>query len=138
MTVAPLTKQQIEKIVMSTPVVDIHTHLYDPAIEPLLLWGIDELLTYHYLIAEGFRWLDLSYERFWNLSKADQAQLIWDKLFIEHSPISESCRGILTTLQLLGLDTRKRDLPLIRKWFAEQDRNQHLDRSLQLAGVSRI
>src|SRR5437016_10488760 len=50
------------------PVVDIHTHLYPPSFgttqggksgksDPsgLLLWGIDELLTYHYLVAEVFR-----------------------------------------------------------------------------------
>jgi len=40
----PLARQ-IEDIVLSTPVVDVHTHLYDPAFkELLLLWGIDDLL----------------------------------------------------------------------------------------------
>ena len=51
---------EVEQIVMSTPVVDIHTHLYDPAFEGLLLWGIDELLVYHYLVAEAFRYLELA------------------------------------------------------------------------------
>jgi len=41
---------------------------------PLLLWGIDELLTYHYLVAEVFRYLDVPYEKFWALSKAQQAE----------------------------------------------------------------
>jgi len=36
--------RQIEEIVLSTPVVDIHTHLYDAAFKDLLLWGIDDLL----------------------------------------------------------------------------------------------
>ncbi len=40
---APSAKQ-IEDIVMSAPVTDIHTHLYDPAFKELLLWGIDDLL----------------------------------------------------------------------------------------------
>ena len=31
---------------------DIHTHLYEAAFGELLLWGIDELLIYHYLVAE--------------------------------------------------------------------------------------
>ena len=51
--------KQIENAVMSTALIDIHTHLYPPAFPDLLLWGVDELLTYHYLVAEVFRYLDL-------------------------------------------------------------------------------
>ena len=47
--------KQVDRIVANTPVFDIHTHLYDPAFRELLLWGIDDLLTYHYLVAEAFR-----------------------------------------------------------------------------------
>src|SRR6185436_12766703 len=90
--------KQIEDLVMSTPVSDIHTHLYDPAFGELLLWGIDDLLVYHYLVAEGFRYFDLPYEKFWALSKTAQADLIWQALFLDHSPVSEACRGVLTTL----------------------------------------
>src|SRR5437762_3487649 len=43
---------QIEEIVARTPITDIHTHLYDPAFGELLQWGIDDLLVYHYLVAE--------------------------------------------------------------------------------------
>src|SRR5947209_17841384 len=110
--------QQIEAIVASTPIRDVHTHLYDPAFGQLLLWGIDELLIYHYLVAEAFRYFDIPYEKFWSLSKEQQADLIWDALFLRNSPISEACRGVLTTLHALGLDANKRDLPAIRKWFA--------------------
>ena len=114
---APLAKQ-IEEVVLSTDTLDIHTHLYEPVFGDLLLWGIDELLTYHYLVAEVFRYLDVPYDKFWALSKTQQADLIWKTLFLEHSPISEACRGVLTTLHLLGLDVKKRDLPKVRKWFA--------------------
>ena len=38
-----------------TPVLDVHTHVYSAAFGPLLLWGVDELVTYHYLIAEVAR-----------------------------------------------------------------------------------
>ncbi|MEW6159348.1 MAG: glucuronate isomerase, partial [Verrucomicrobiota bacterium] len=55
----------VEKAVLNTPVYDIHTHLYDPAFGELLLWGIDDLLVYHYLVAESFRFLDLPYSEFW-------------------------------------------------------------------------
>ncbi|MCX6925659.1 MAG: glucuronate isomerase, partial [Verrucomicrobia bacterium] len=133
----PLAKQ-VESIVMSMPVTDIHTHLYDPAFKELLLWGIDDLLVYHYLVSEAFRYLDLPYEEFWALSKTRQAELVWDMLFLEHSPVSEACRGVLTTLHLLGLDVKRRDLPALRKWFAGQTAGQHITRSMELAGVRKI
>ncbi|PYJ02898.1 MAG: glucuronate isomerase [Verrucomicrobia bacterium] len=130
--------KQIEDIVLSTPIVDIHTHLYDPAFRELLLWGIDDLLVYHYLVAEAFRYLDSPYEVFWSLSKTAQAELIWDALFIQHSPISEACRGVLTTLNLLGLDVKKRDLPALRRWFAGQGVEEHITRCMELAGLKQI
>jgi len=130
--------RQIDNVVMSADLPDIHTHLYAPAFQDLLLWGIDELLTYHYLVAEVFRYLDVPYEKFWALSKTAQADLIWKVLFLEHSPISEACRGVLTTLHALGLDVRKRDLPAIRKWFAAQDADKHITRCMELAGVKKV
>ena len=129
---------QVEKIVAQTPVNDIHTHLYDPAFGDLLLWGIDDLLVYHYLVAEGFRYFDMPYEKFWELSKARQAELIWDALFIRHSPISEACRGVLTTLNALELDVKPRDLPALRKWFAKWKVEDYLTRCMELGGVSSI
>lgn len=129
---------QIEKTVATTPVYDIHTHLYAPAFGSLLLWGIDDLLVYHYLIAETFRFSDLAYERFWDLNKTQQADLIWDALFIKHSPVSEACRGVLTTLNLLGLDPRKQDLPALRRWFAAWKPDAYIDRCMALAGVRTI
>src|SRR5215213_7138414 len=136
-----LTKSQIASTVAETlqkqPIVDLHTHTYPPTFgtpvphnggavdtKGLLLWGIDELLTYHYLVAEVYRAVPatkLPYEQFWKMTKTEQADHIWKHLFVEHSPVSEACRGVLTTLRLLGLDTSARDLKPIRKWFSEQD-----------------
>jgi hypothetical protein len=130
--------KQIEDVVNATPVIDIHTHLYDPAFKELLLWGIDDLLVYHYLVAEAFRWLDIPYDKFWSLSKSAQADLIWKALFLEHSPISEACRGVLTTLQMLSLDVKARDLPALRRWFAGQRAEEHVTRCLHLVGISKV
>jgi hypothetical protein len=138
MQTARLAEKEIEQIVLSTPVVDIHTHLYEPAFEKLLLWGIDDLLVYHYLVSEAFRHFEMPYEAFWALSKTQQADLIWEQLFLKHSPISESCRGVLTTLRLLGLDVRKRDLNSLRRWFATQDPGAHLSRCLEIAGLKKV
>jgi hypothetical protein len=112
--------------------------LYEPVFKDLLLWGVDELLTYHYLVAEVFRYLDMPYDKFWAMSKTQQADLIWDQLFIQHSPISEACRGVLTTLQALGLDVKKRDLPALRKWFAGQEVDGYITRCMELAGLKKI
>ena len=128
----------VEKTVAATPVTDIHTHLYEPAFGDLLLWGIDDLLVYHYLVAEAFRYLDLPYEKFWSLTKSGQADLIWNALFLQHSPISEACRGVLTTLNLLGLDVKKRDLPKLRQWFAGWQSGHYLTRCLELAKVKTV
>jgi len=131
-------QQQLTDIVQRTPVFDIHTHLYDPAFGELLLWGIDELLTYHYLIAEGFRQFDLPHEKFWALPKTQQADLIWDALFIKNSPISEACRGVLTALNLLGFDVRKRDLPALRRHFSKWSVGDFITKSMELANVRKI
>lgn len=129
---------QVERIVAAAPIADIHTHLYDPAFGERLLWGIDDLLVYHYLVAEAFRYFDMPYETFWALSKQRQAELIWDALFIRHSPLSEACRGVLTTLQALGLDVRRRDLAALRKWFAGWKAEDYVTRCLELAGVESV
>ena len=80
--------KQVDKVVANTPVFDIHTHLYDPAFRELLLWGIDDLLTYHYLVAEAFRYFDFPPEKFWSLPRTRRADLIWNALFAQRSPIS--------------------------------------------------
>lgn len=131
-------QKSVQKTVDSTAVVDIHTHLYDPAFKGLLLWGIDDLLVYHYLVAEAFRYSTISYKQFWSMSKTEQADLVWDALFLQHSPISEACRGVLTTLNYFGLDVKKRDLRALRKWFESQTAEGHVTRCMKLAGVKKI
>lgn len=134
----PALADWVAKAMADTEAYDIHTHLYDPAFGELLLWGIDDLLVYHYLVAEAFRHLSIPYDKFWKLSKSRQADLIWDALFIKHSPVSEACRGVLTTLNLLGLDVQKRDLPAVRKWFKQQKAGAYITQCMKLARVRTI
>lgn len=111
-------------------VIDLHTHLLPPSHGSLCLWGIDELLTYHYLVAEYFITAPASMdpETFYKLSKFEQADAIWQALFIDRSPISEACRGVVTTLRSLGLDDalKCRDLSLVRSYY-----NQFRDSGLK-------
>src|SRR4051794_27752662 len=74
-------RRTVDEIIAATPVTDLHTHLYAPQFKELNLWGIDELLNYHYLIAELFRSTTIKPEEFWNLTKPEQADLIWRSLF---------------------------------------------------------
>ena len=128
----------VDRVVHATPVVDIHTHLYDPLLGNLLLWGIDELLVYHYLVAEAARQLPPPIEEFWSLRKSRQAEMVWDALFVSHSPISEACRGVLTTLHRLGLDVKARDLPALRQWFSQWNAETYVTRCMEVANVKTI
>lgn len=129
---------RVSRIVQATPVHDIHTHLYDPAQGEMLLWGIDELLVYHYLVSEASRQMEMSLEKFWSASKQEQADHVWKSLFIEHSPVSEACRGILTTLHLLGIDPRKNDLKSLRSWYASQNPQDFINRVMDKANLASI
>ncbi|MEN6355637.1 MAG: glucuronate isomerase [Armatimonadota bacterium] len=131
-------RDMVTRAVMETAVTDIHTHIYPHCFGEILLWGIDELLTYHYLVAETMRWVDITYEKFWTMSKTDQADLVWKTLFIDHSPVSEACRGVLTTLNALGLDTSSRDLASYRKFFAEKKADDYVDLVFKIANLDSV
>ncbi|HPC17640.1 MAG TPA: glucuronate isomerase [Candidatus Hydrogenedentes bacterium] len=128
-------REVVARVVAQTPVTDLHTHLYAPAFGPLLLWGIDEMLTYHYLAAEVLRVSDMPYEAYWALPKKQQAELIWRELFIERSPMSEACRGVLTALDRLGLDMTERDLNTHRDYFMDRRPEDHVDTVLKTANL---
>ncbi len=129
---------QVESIVSSTPVMDAHTHLFPLEFNELCLWGIDELLTYHYLTAEALRTARMSYEQFWAMSKMDQADLVWKTLFVDNTPTSEAAQGIITVLDVFGLDTRAPDLREARAFFNSQRLAEHIDHVFDVARVSGV
>ena len=128
----------VEQTLASTLFVDIHTHLFSPAFGKLGLWGIDELLTYHYLEAEFFRSSKTTPEQYWKLSKRERADAIWRALFVENSPISESTRGIIAVLQALDLPTGASALEDAREFFSGQSIEQHIGKVFEIAGVSDV
>lgn len=131
-------RETVRKVVACTPVTDLHTHLFSPAFGPYLLWGVDELLTYHYLLAEVFRSSRVPYDDLWQLSKTQQADLVWRTLFLDRSPVSESCRGVLTILGKLGLDLRSRDLAAYRAYFAGQTLAKQIDAVFACANLKDV
>lgn len=125
----------VDQAIASTPVYDIHTHLYPANFGKFMLWGIDEMLTYHYLIAEVFRLSDVSYDQFWKMPQAQQAELIWKTLFIDNAPVSEACRGVLTVLKRLGLDLAHRNLNSYRDHFRAMKPEDYVEKVFTLANV---
>ena len=192
---AALTLEELEpavrKAVAEQPIVDLHTHLMPPSFDEMMLWGVDELLTYHYLVCEFFQTAtDIRPDEFFALPKVrapsssparprcqrlrtppsaaasagspprcrcllvaawaaaahpplvvtaqdQQGDMIWDALFVKRSPISEQCRGVVTTLTDLGLSelVAARDIKAIRAWFAAQDPEAYTNLVLKLANI---
>ena len=60
-------RKVVEEEFQNTPIIDMHTHLFMPSLGKLGLWGIDELITYHYLEAELFRFSPIKPEQYWQL-----------------------------------------------------------------------
>jgi hypothetical protein len=131
-------EQAVHEVLDTTPIVDIHTHLFAPFLGKLGLWGIDEILTYHYLEAELFRSSEVAPEKYWTLSKSDQAELIWRTLFVGNSPISEATRGVVAVLQAFGLPTGPSALPEARAFFQQQNPESHVPRVLKMAGLQSV
>ena len=128
----------VEDALRETPFIDIHTHLFPPSFGRLGLWGIDELLTYHYLEAELFRFSRVRPEQYWTLAVPERADLIWKTLFVDNSPVSEATRGVIAVLGALGLETAAPSLEPLRAFFRAQDPAAHVRRIFELAGVSEV
>jgi hypothetical protein len=126
----------VEREMQALPIIDIHTHLFMPSLGTLGLWGIDELLTYHYLEAELFRSSSITPEDYWALSKTAKADLIWRTLFVENAPVSEATRGVVAVLKAFGLPTSAPDLTEARAFFASRQISEHIDHVFKLAGIS--
>lgn len=124
----------VEKVVRETPVTDIHTHLYDPGMTGMLSQGLDDLLTYHYLVAENLAGSCDSPMYFEILSKRKQAERIWKNCFLGQSPLSEAAQGVLTSLRGMGI-TPGRDLDALRRKMDRIPRAQVVDRVFKAASV---
>lgn len=128
----------IDEAVNTIPVFDIHTHLSPPAFGELCLWGIDELVRYHYLIAELFRSNPITPPQYWALSKEKQADLIWETLFVRNTPISEACRGVVAVMSSLGLNPGAENLKEAREYFASVNIDEHITNVMEIANISDV
>ncbi len=128
----------VEEELAAARFIDMHTHLFMPSLGKLGLWGIDDLVTYHYLEAELFRSSDMRPEQYWGMSKQQKADAIWQTLFVRNSPISEATRGVIAVLKAFGLPTVSPDLSEARAFFSSQKLESHIRQVFQLAGISEV
>ena len=126
----------VKECVDKCKIIDLHSHLFPQSFDDLYLIGIDNLLTYHYLVSELFIvWNELSPSKFYKLSKECQANIIWDELFIKRSPLSEACKGVITTCIKLGLvqEIDNRDLDGIKLlWSLKINKKEYEAYTLQI------
>lgn len=126
----------LEDVLAATSFIDIHTHLFSPSLGRLGLCGIDELLTYHYLEAELFRFSPVTPEHYWTLTKTQRADLVWKTLFVENTPLSEAARGVVAVLSALKLDTAAKTLEPLRDYFRSQKLAEYIPHVFRLAGIT--
>ena len=127
----------VEHELNTTQFIDIHTHLFQPSLGSIGLWGIDELITYHYLEAELFRFNPITPVEYFSLTKRQKADLIWKTLFIENAPISEATRGVVAVLNAFGLPTSGA-LTEARAFFESRTLETHIKEVFRLAGISEV
>lgn len=128
-------RQQTARIVAEMPVIDMHTHLFAPQFGDLGRSGIDDLLTYHYLIVELLRSHTIRPQQLRALPIPAQADLVWDTLFVRNTPLSEAARGVVCVLSTLGVDPSAKDLRPARAFFRDVRPEQHVGWVLDRARV---
>ena len=102
-------RSAVDAALASTPFIDVHTHLFMPSLGSIGLWGIDELITYHYLEAELFR-SSLGHARgiFHSLQAAEGRSDLADFVRRERSGIGGDARSGCGAACIRSADVRLR------------------------------
>ena len=123
-------------IINSTPIFDLHTHLFPPTHEGYFLLGFKNLLNYHYLIAELLTATNIDASVFYSYNDEKKASLIWNELFEKRTPVSEACAGVLSILKELNIEINNKSFLSI---CDEYDRKIQSDKNiLDLSNVSSL
>ena len=112
-------REELNKIINNTEIFDIHTHLFPSSFKTYYLSGIEEVLNYHYLIAELLTSTNITPNAFYDLNNKDRAKKIWEELFIKQTPISEACKGVLTILSSFEIDYSSKSFDQINTEYLE-------------------
>lgn len=132
-------RSALERSLSEIKVLDLRTGIFPPEFAGLYKSGLDFLLTSPSLVEE-FHLCErtMKREQFGSLSLPMQADLVWTKLFIEHSPLSDAQLGVLQVLRQLGVDLSSKNLDRIRTQYKSLDPRSFVDRIFQLAGVESV
>jgi len=123
-------------IINSTPIFDLHTHLFPPKHEGYFLLGFKNLLNYHYLIAELLTATNINASTFYSFNDEKKASLIWNELFEKRTPVSEACSGVLSVLKELNININNKNFLSV---CDEYDRKIQSDKNiLDLSNVSSL
>ncbi len=128
--------KKLLNIIDSTPIFDLHTHLFPPKHEGYFLLGFKNLLNYHYLIAELLTATNINASTFYSFNDEKKASLIWNELFEKRTPVSEACSGVLSILKELNIEINNKSFLSI---CDEYDRKIQSDKNiLDLSNVSSL
>ena len=97
----------------------MHTHLFPPGFGDLSRWGIDNLLTYHYLVAEVMRATDVRPWTFSGCRRTRRRTSSGTLCSCASTPLSEATRGVVAVMSALGLDPARSDLRQAREFFRD-------------------
>ena len=123
-------------IINSSPIFDLHTHLFPPSHKNFFLLGFKSLLNYHYLIAELLTATNIDASTFYSYNDEKKASLVWNELFEKRTPVSEACAGVLTILKELKIEINNKSFLSI---CDEYDNKIHSDKNiLELSNVSSL
>ncbi|KAL1507052.1 hypothetical protein AB1Y20_007914 [Prymnesium parvum] len=149
-----LERRQLEEAVSqevhACEAVDVHTHLFAACYgNQLMQYGIDAMLSLAEdsalacssdIVTQYLAVAEESFADFVRLPRQAQAERVWDALFVQRSPLSEACKGVITTLNALGLEEylAQRDLEGIRSWYASQDGDKFNEKVMRLAKLKSV
>ena len=127
---------KLHNIINSTPIFDLHTHLFPPKHEGYFLLGFKNLLNYHYLIAELLTATNIDASTFYSFNDEKKASLIWNELFEKRTPVSEACAGVLSILKELNIEINNKSFLSI---CDEYDKKIQSDKNIfELSNVSSL
>lgn len=136
----------------TVPAVDVRVFAEAPGLAHPGVSGIDALLTTPEILAEFFRRRALNLcgpgseplpaaeldASILSLIPGELADIVWRQLFVDHSPVSEPARIVLTTLGMFGLDVASGDLRLLREQYAALHPEARLKKAFALANVELV
>lgn len=141
-------RSMIWTAVHETPAVDVRTFVRHPRPSDPGESGLDGLLTSPGVLEEFFRRraqgggagaepeVAAAREAYIkSLTPGELADIVWRQLFVDHPPLSEATRVVLTAMGLFGLDVASGDLRILREQYDRIPPAERLEKIMRLANL---